>query len=158
MRVPLGRLAPGSASRSTPRLPRAAAAPAAQKQSPSQGSHRRAPPAPPLAAAALRMLLAPLGSTDPLLRPGSPGERHGEPGAEASGSRGASASDCSTAAPYSSRAGRSEPPRGGHPEDARVPIASHGGATAAATVTARVTHRPCRTARSRRSSRRRVPD
>ena len=85
-------------------------------------------------------------------------ERHGEPGAEASGSRGSSASDCSTAAPYSSRAGRSEPPRAGHPEDARVPIASHGGATAAATVTARVARRPCCTARSRRCSRRRVSD
>lgn len=57
-------------ARWAPRLPRAAAAPAAQKQSPSQGSHRRAPPAPLPAAAALPILLAPLRSTGPLPRPG----------------------------------------------------------------------------------------
>lgn len=91
----------------------------------------------------------------------APGKTRRARGSEESGSRGSSASDCSTAAPYSSRAGRSESPRAGHPEDARVPIASHGGATDAATVTAGAARLPLRTAReqlSRRSRRRRDPD
>lgn len=72
VRVPIGRLPPSHPhpARWAPRLPRAAAAPAAQKQSPSQGSHRRAPPAPLPAAAALPILLAPLRSTGPLPLPG----------------------------------------------------------------------------------------
>lgn len=58
MRVPLLlRLLP-LAPPSTQRLPRAAAAPAAQKQSPSHGSHRRAPRL--LSAAPVPMLRAPL--------------------------------------------------------------------------------------------------
>ena len=87
-----------------------------------------------------------------------PGKARRTRGAEESGSRGSSASDCSTAAPYSSGAGRSEPPRAGHPKDARVPIASHGGATDAATVTAGVARLPFRTAREQLSRRRRDPD
>lgn len=43
---------------------------------------------------------------------------------------------CSPAAPYSSRAGLSEPPLAGHLEEKRAPIASHSWATAASTAAA----------------------
>lgn len=68
-------------------------------------------------------------------------ERHRKPGAESRGSRGSATSDCSTAAPYSSWAERWELQRVEHPEDTRAPIASHGGVTAATSVTARVARR-----------------
>lgn len=96
----------------------------------------------------VRLLLRALGAR----------ERHGEPRAKTSGSRGSSASNCSMASPYSTGAGHSEPPRAGYPEDPRAPISSHSGAITAATVTARVARRPLRTSRSQRSRRRRIPD
>lgn len=100
------RLAPGPAAHFAQRLPRAAAAPAAQKQSPSQGNHRRAPPAPPLAAAALPMLLAPLRSMFPLPRPGAARRARGR----ASGSRGFLESD-SAPRPLPTAAGQGAPSR-----------------------------------------------
>lgn len=86
---PSPRLAPSPAARFALRLPRAAVAPVAQKQSPNQGSHQCAPPAPPPATAALPMLLAPLWSTVPLPRPGAARRTRGR----ASGSQGSLASD-----------------------------------------------------------------
>lgn len=83
------RLVPSPAAHFAQRLPRAAAAPVAQKQSPNQGSHQCAPPAPPPATTALAMLLAPLWSTVPLPRPGAARRARGR----ASGSRGSLASD-----------------------------------------------------------------
>lgn len=74
-----------SLSPSTQRLPRAAAAPAAQKHSPSQESHQRAGPPPPPAAAVVPMFRAPLQSPASLPRPRS--KRHDDTRAEMNGSR-----------------------------------------------------------------------
>lgn len=93
------------------------------------------------------MFLAPPG-VHLLFHASGVGERHYDAGAEMSGSRGSLASDCSNAAPYGIGAARSEPPLNGHSEETRIPVASHGEATAAATAAAGVTRPERRAARS----------
>lgn len=136
VRVPLAaarapRRAPGRgpAARCAQRLPRAAAAPAAQRQSPSQGSHGRAPPAPPPAAAALPMIFARLPSAVPRPRP--------EPGSRASGSRGSGASDSAHGRSLQQRGRAPRGAAGWTPRGGARPHGLAGGATAGAAAAAR---------------------
>lgn len=90
-------------------VPRAAAAPAAQKHSPSHRSQRRAPLQPPLVAAALPMILAALQRTALLHAPGAR-ERVGDKTPESNGSRESLESD-SAARSLPKAAGQGAPSR-----------------------------------------------